>query len=113
MAIVKTQHFTLTVFSVPDFSLVLPLTSGTAYAGQTIAIGATVESIDQFSGEVVFSVSGYPSGSVVTYFPTNTVTIAPGTPRSIQVNIAIPADNALVGTYDIAITAESTVYNGQ
>lgn len=113
MAITKTAHFTLSVVSVPDFNLVLPVVSGTAFAGQVFSFAAEVSSIDQFAGEVVLSISGEPVGSTVTFLPGNTVTVAPAFPKSVQINIAIPANNSLVGSYDIVVKAESTVYNGQ
>jgi len=113
MTITKTAHFMLTVVSIPDFSLILPSAEGEAFAGQKIAIVAQAESIDQFAGDVKFSISGQPAGSVVTFVPVDTVTIAPGLPKSVMIEIAIPADNSLVGVYDITISAESTSYNGQ
>ncbi len=112
MAITKTAHFALTVFSVPDFNLVLPQSQGNAYAGQIVSIVATAESIDQFAGEVVFSIAGVPAGTAIVYFPNDKVTIAPGSPGSVQIQLSLPADNAIVGVYDLIITAESTVYNG-
>jgi uncharacterized membrane protein len=113
MAITKTIPFTLTVVSVPDFTLEVMPTSGIAYAGQTFSISVTAASVDQFAGEVVFSISGYPAGSVVEFLPTDRAVIAPGTPKGVQINITIPADNALVGTYNLVIKAESVNYNGQ
>jgi hypothetical protein len=113
MTIEKSAAFTLIVVSVPDFTLILPSYSGAAYAGQVFPISAEVESVDQFAGDIVFSIAGQPPGSVVTFLPSDTVTIAPGFKKGVQINIAIPADNSLAGTYIILITAISTVYNGQ
>ena len=112
MTIIKTVNFQLKVVSIPDFALTLPFISGQAYAGQTFPIGAEVMSIDQFAGEIVFSVSGVPAGTQVQFLPSNKVTIAPGQPRGVQINLQIPADNALVGDYTIVVRAESTAYNG-
>jgi len=112
MPITKTANFILQVVSFPDFTLTLPSVSGLAFAGQVFPILANVTPIDQFAGEIVFSISGHPAGSVVTFIPSNTLTIAPGISKGIQINIAIAADNSLVGTYTIVVMAVSTIYNG-
>jgi hypothetical protein len=113
MTIEKTATFKLTIFSVPDFNLILPVSSGNAYAGQDFPIGIDLSSIDQFAGEIELSIEGLPAGVTVDFFPAAKVTIAPGFPKSVQATLHLPADNALVGEHDLTIKAVSTAYNGQ
>jgi hypothetical protein len=113
MTIVKTADFTLEIMAIPDFSLILPLVSGKAYAGQVFPIGANAESVDQFAGDVEFSIEQLPAGVTAEFLPANKVTIAPGAPKGVQINLTIPADNALKGIHLLKIKAISTTYNGQ
>jgi len=108
----KSAVFRLTVWAVPDFELFLPSTEGVAYAGQVFPINVEVRPVDQFAGDVDLSVEGVPPGTTVEFFPSSKVTVAPGAARGVQINLHLPADNAIVGTYELTIRAVSTQYNG-
>lgn len=109
--ITKSVQVTMTVMPKPDFTLDVGVPHVNVPIGRTTSYVASVSSANEFAGEVVFSISGVPAGAVVTFLPSDTVTIAPGEDRGCQINIAIPEDPALIGDYTITVTATSTVYN--
>lgn len=109
--ITKSVQVTMTVMPKPDFTLDVGVPHVNVPIGRETSYVASVSSVNEFAGEVVFSISGFPTGATITFLPGNTVTIAPGESRGCQINIAIPDDPALIGDYTITVTATSTVYN--
>jgi len=109
--ITKTAEVTLTIQPSPDINLTTSIEHIDSFPNRTIGFAATVESVNGFVGDVVFSDSGLPSEITVTYFPSNTVTLDPSEPKGVQINLEIPDNQALVGDYTITVTAESTQYN--
>ena len=109
-AITRTAQVTLSVKPAPDFTLKVEPTHIDSPLGRSVAFAATVTSVNNFAGEVVFSVSGLPAGFAVAIWPGNTLTLGPDAPKGIQINIDIGA-SAPVGDYTITVTAESTNYN--
>jgi len=109
-AITKTATVTLSVKPAPDFTLKVEPTHIDSPLGRSVAFSATVTSVNNFAGEVVFSVSGLPAGFAMAIWPSNTLTLGPDAPKGIQINIDIGA-SAPVGDYTITVTAESTNYN--
>lgn len=109
--ITKTQQVLLRVLPKPDFTLDVGVAQVDVYPGQTGVYVATVDSVNGFAGEIVFSISGEPPGSIISILPSSTVTIAPGQPKGCQIEIAVPDDSALVGDYTITVTASSDTYN--
>ena len=109
--ITKTAQVTMTVLPKPDFTLDVGVAHVNVRIGQETSYVASVSSVNEFAGEIVFSISGEPAGAIVTFLPSNIVTIAPGQDRGCQINIAIPDDPALIGDYTITVTATSDTYN--
>ena len=109
-AITKTATVTLSVKPAPDFTLKVEPTHIDSPVGRTVAYSAMVTSVNNFAGEVVFSVSGLPAGFTVAMWPSNTLTLGPDAPKGIQINIDIGA-SAPIGDYTLTVTAESTNYN--
>lgn len=109
--ITKTVEVTLSVKPAPDFILAVDPAHIDSPVGRVVAYGATVTAANNFVGQVVFSVSGLPAGFTVTYFPSDTVTLDSIAPKSVQINIDIANDPALVADYTITVKAESTNYN--
>lgn len=109
--ITKSAQVTMTVMPKPDFILDVGVSYVNVPIGRTTSYVASVSSVNNFAGEVVFSISGVPAGAVVTILPSDTVTIAPGEDRGCQIDIAIPDDPALIGDYTITVTASSDTYN--
>ena len=109
-AITKTATVTLSVKPAPDFTLAVEPAHIDSPLGRSVAFAATVTSINNFAGEVVFSVSGLPAGFAVAIWPSNTLTLGPDAPKGIQINIDIGA-SAPIGDYTLTVTAESTNYN--
>ncbi len=109
--ITKTVQVTMTVMPKPDFTLDVGVAHVNVRIGQETSYVASVSSVNEFAGEIVFSISGIPVGAIVTFLPSNTVTIAPGQDRGCQINIAIPDDPVLIGDYTITVMASSDTYN--
>lgn len=109
--IIKTAQVTLTINPSPDFNLETSMGHIDSFPNRTVGFAATVTSVNNFTGEVVFSISGLPSEMTVSILPSDTVTLDPSEPKGVQVEIGIPDDQALVGNYTITVTAESTNYN--
>lgn len=109
--ITKTAEVTLTLNPSPDFTLEVLPEHIESFINREIAYTASVTSVNNFAGDVVFSISGVPGGITVTMFPDNTLTLGTGETKGIQINLAIPLDESLIGTHTLTITAESTVYN--
>jgi len=109
--ITKSVQVTMRVMPKPDFTLDVGVAHVNVPIGRTTSYVASVSSVNEFAGQIVFSISGTPAGAVITFLPTDTVSIAPGEDRGCQINIAIPDDPALIGDYTITVTAISTVYN--
>jgi len=108
--IVKEAQVTFEILEAPDFTL--EVSAGTtAIAGQVFPLGITITPNSSFAGQVELSVSGLPAGVTATFFPASTVTVGGG-PAGAQIDLAIPRDNALVGSHTITVTALSRVYNG-
>jgi len=108
--IVKSQTVELRVAAAPDFALAVVPASISTYVGRSVAYSVTLESVNDFAGEIVIAVSGLPADIKVAFFPSNTVTIAPGFQRGIQVTLEIPA-SAAAGVYQVTVTAASDKYN--
>ena len=106
--IVKTAEITLTVMSAPDFTLTTSIQHINTFINRTIGFAVTVESVNQFAGDISFEVTGLPPEFVVSYFPGQTLTLSPDSPKGISVEIVVPD---LVGDYTIVVTATSTTYN--
>jgi uncharacterized membrane protein len=109
--IVKTQEITLTVRPAPDFILETSMGHIDTFINRTIAFAVTVTSINEFAGEVSFEVTGLPPEFVISYFPGQTLTLGPDSPKGIQVDIVVPDDVSVVGDYSIVVTATSMTYN--
>ena len=109
--ITKTVQVTLNIQAKPDFTLqATPLEINT-FIGRTVAYSASVTSINQFAGEIVFSLVGIPAGVTATIFPSNTLTLGPGETKGVQIEIVIADDEVLIGSYNLSITANSDTYN--
>ena len=109
--IIKTTEVTMTINPSPDFSLETSMQHIETYPNRVTTFTASVTSINNFGGEIVFSVSGLPPEITVTYFPSDTLTLGPDAPKGIQIDLGIPLNQALVGDYTIVVTATSTNYN--
>jgi len=108
--ITKTLTVVVDVQAAPDFTLMASPTSIITYPNRTIAFVLTATSNGTFAGDVVFSVSGLPSGMTATFFPSNKVTVGTATPGGVQLSIVIDT-TVVVKTYNLTVTATSTVYN--
>lgn len=109
--ITKTEQIALEVTPAPDFLLTLSTDFITTHINRTIGFAATVESVNNFAGDIAFSVTGEPQGAIISFFPSDTITLGPDQPRGISVEIIIPNDANAVGNYTIIVTAESSIYN--
>ena len=109
--ITKTAQVTLSVKPAPDFTLEVTPVHIDSPIGRTVAYNAQVTSVNNFAGDITFSITGLPAGFTVTYFPGPTLTLGPDMPRGVQINIAIADDPALVADYTITVKAESMNYN--
>lgn len=89
-----------------NFSLTLDYSSGMGYAGQKFPIGVKVSDID-FSGDLTLSVGNAPAGSVITYFPHQSLYVTPVQDFNFLVTIDLPKTNSIVGIYDIVITGST------
>lgn len=110
-AIIKTVQVMLSVKPSVDFTLAVTPAYVESPINRTVAYIATVTSVNNFAGDIVFTISGLPAGFTVTMFPGNKLTLGPDAPKGIQINIDIGNNPALVGDYTITVKAESTIYN--
>ena len=108
--IVKTQTVALEIKTAPDFNMTVTPPTITTYVNRTVAYNITLESVNDFAGEIVLEVTGLPANVTAMFFPSNTVTIGPGPVAGIQVNVEVKAD-APVGSYQLIFKATSTNYN--
>jgi len=109
--ITKTAEVTLTINPSPDFSLAATPEHLDSFPDRVATFTASVTSVNNFGGEIVFSVSGLPPEITVSILPSNTLTLGAGETRGVQIDIGIPLNQALVGDYTITVTAKSTNYN--
>jgi len=109
--IIKTANITLTVKPVPDFALTTSIAHIDTFINRTIGFAVTVTSVNEFAGEVSFEVTGLPPEFVISYFPGQSLTLGPDSPKGISVEIIVPDNVTLVGDYTIVVTATSTTYN--
>lgn len=109
--ITKTVAVTLNVLDKPDFNLIVSPDTVNSPIGRVASYAVTVEKINDFAGDITFNVSGLPPEFLVSYFPSNTITVGGDQQQGIQIDIAVPDDVGLVGSYQVTITAESTQYN--
>ena len=109
--ITKTAEVTLTIQPSPDINLTTSTEHIDSFPNRVASFAATVEAVNNFAGDVVFSIDGLPPEITVTYFPSDTVTLDPSGPKGVQIDLGIPDDQSLVGNYTITVTAESTQYN--
>lgn len=109
--ITHTVQVTLEITLAPDFTPAVSPDHIITPINRTVAYNASATSVNGFVGEVVFSVSGEPIGSTVSFFPSDTLTLSVGETRGIQIDIMIPDDVNLVGTHALSVTMESTQYN--
>jgi len=107
----KSVTVKLSVMPKPDFILSVDTTWIESPIGRVVPIAITVTSVNGFAGDITFSVSGLPNNFIITWFPSDKLTLGPDMPRGVQLNIEIPDDPKAVGDYDITISAESTIYN--
>lgn len=107
--IVKTQVVTLQIQPSPSFNLSVDPASILTFPDRVVAYNATVTAVNNFAGEIVFSVEGLPTGVTATFFPSNTLTLGLD-PKSVQITVSVGA-SAPVGTYSLTIKATSTTYN--
>jgi hypothetical protein len=104
MAITKTKVITLTVtLQDGDFSISSADTVSVK-AGTTSAFTVSIHPLLGFNKAVKFSITGGPAGMVTTWTPSDTL---PAGGASIQCNLAVPLDNALVGSYPLTLTGVS------
>lgn len=110
-SIIHTAEVTLTINPSVDFTLAVTPEHIESFPDRIATFTASVTSINNFAGEVVFSVGGLPPETTVSILPSNTLTLGIGETKGVQVDIGIPLDQTLVGDYTITVTAESTQYN--
>ena len=109
--ITKTAEITLNVKPAPDFILSTNMTHIETFINRTIAFAITVESVNEFTGDISFEVTGFPTDWVITYFPAQSLTLGPDQPKGISVEIIIPDDGTIVGAYTMTVTATTDNYN--
>ncbi len=109
--ITKTAEVTMAINPSPDFSLETSVTHIETFPNRVVSFAVSVTSVNNFAGDITFSVSGLPSEITVTYFPSDTLTLGPAETKGIQIDLGIPLNQALVGDYTIVVTATSTNYN--
>lgn len=109
--ITKTQDVTMHILPKPDFTMEVVPSEFNVYLTRTYPILVELTSVNDFSGEVVVSVSGLPSGVTIEYLPDTIATVVPGSTFSIQLNITVPDDVSLIGDHVFTVTATSDTYN--
>ena len=108
--ITKTLQVTLEITPAVDFTPVISPDFITSHVNRTVAYNVTAISVDGFAGEIVIDFPNLPAGVTVSYFPSNTFTIAPGSTTGIQADITISPD-ADTGTFTLDVNYTSTNYN--
>lgn len=108
--IIKNAELTLEVLPKPDFTLELDYVVLFVPIGGIASFVATVTSVNEFAGEITFSIEGIPP-EMVEILPSSTITLGPNEPNGVQFNLMIPDDPELIGTYALTVTAESDTYN--
>ena len=93
-----TYTLTVTAVAVPDFSISVSPTSGSAVQGGSTTATVSVSSIEGFSSTVSLSASSSPSG------PTTTFSSSSGTPSFTSTLTISTASTTPAGTYTITIT---------
>ena len=109
--ITKTDEVTLTINPSPDFNLAFLPDHLDSFPDRVVTYTASVTSVNNFAGEVVFSVEGLPPEITVSILPSDTLTLGAGETKGVQIDVGIPLNQALVGDYTITVTATSTNYN--
>jgi len=109
--ITKTAEVTLTIKPAPDFTLDVQPGHLDSFIDRIASYTASITSVNEFAGEVVFSVSGLPPEITVSFLPSNMLTLGAGETKGVQIDVGIPLNEALIGNYTIIVTAESTQYN--
>jgi len=109
--ITKTAEVMLTIHPSPDFTLAATPEHLDSFPDRVATFTASVTSVNNFAGEVVFSVEGLPPEITVSILPSDTLTLGPEEPKGVQIDIGIPSNQDLVGDYTITVTARSTQYN--
>ena len=108
--ITHTLQVTLEITPAVDFTPVVSPDTITSPVNRTVAYNITAISVDGFAGDVVIDISNLPAGVTVSYFPSNTFTVGPGSTTGIQADITISED-AELGTHTLTVEFESTQYN--
>jgi len=109
-AITKTAQVTLDIRPSPDFTLEVTPLNIITFPDRTVAYNAQCAGLNGFAGKVTVSIEGLPAGVTAEFFPSDTFTLGLE-PKGVQINVAIPNNQALVGVYTLTVTAESTEYN--
>ena len=109
--ITKTAEVTLTIYPSPDFTLAATPEHLDSFPDRVATFTASITSVNNFAGEVVFSVDGLPPEITVSMSPSDTLMLGIGETKGIQIDIGIPLNQSLVGDYTIIVTATSTQYN--
>jgi len=109
--IVKTKEITLSVKPAPDFTLTTNTSHIDTFINRTIGFAVTVTSVDEFAGDISFEVTGLSPEFLISYFPGQSLTLGPDSPRGISVEIIVPDNVTIIGDYTILVTATSTIYN--
>jgi subtilisin family serine protease len=98
--VVRSTTVTLTVIA-PDFAVSSSPSSATVLQGQSAVYPVTVDALNDFTGNIALTVTGYPSGATVTYAPSSVA--APGTSTLTVKTAATTA----IGTYTLTLTGTS------
>jgi uncharacterized protein YjdB len=93
-------YFNLVV-SVPDFSISISPASQTVTAGSGTTFAASTQSLNGFSGNVILSTTGLPSGISVTFSPNP---VAVGSSSTMTVNAS---SSTATGAYGLTINGAS------
>ena len=107
----KSVNVILNITPSVDFTLTADPVSITTPVGRNVAYTISVISVNDFAGDILFSISGLPEGVTAAFLPSNTLTLGAGETRGISVEMVIPDDPAIVGDYTLVVTATSTIYN--
>jgi hypothetical protein len=89
----------LDVYAAATFSIWTPRHIKTGVVGDDVTFVVNTEAVGAYSGNVTVTLTGAPTGAVVTYTPTQTVVV--GNP----VTVSIDTDACSAGTSDMTITA--------
>jgi subtilisin family serine protease len=99
--IVHTTMVTLTVV-IPDFAVSASPSSATVHYTETATYPVAVGALNGFTGSIALTVTGYPTGSTVSYSPSSVA--APGN-STLTVKTSTTTPN---GTYTLTITGTSS-----